>query len=54
MEDIYQVLDVKNVGQILKKYNLLKQDYNNKSYMIKILSLKIIELNNELKEKKLN
>ena len=52
MEDIYQVLDVKNVGQILKKYNLLKQDYNNKSYMIKILSLKIIELNNELKKKK--
>ena len=51
MEDIYQVIDVQNVGQILKKYKLLKQDYNNKSYMIKILSLNIINLNNELKKK---
>ena len=51
MEDIYQVIDVKNVGQILKKYNLLKQDYNNKSYMIKIKSLDIINLNADLKKK---
>ena len=51
MEDIYQVIDVKNVGQILKKYNLLKKDYNNKSYKIKILSMNIMNLNNELKKK---
>jgi len=51
MEDIYQVIDVKNVGQILKKYNLLKQDYNNKSYMIKIKSMDIINLNADLKKK---
>ena len=52
MEEIFQVLDVKNVGQILNKYNLLKQDYNSKSYLIKLKSVDIINLNNELKSKK--
>ena len=51
MEEIFQVLDVKNVGQILNKYNLLKQDYNNKSYLIKLKSLDITNLNNQIKQK---
>ena len=52
MEEIFQVLDVKNVWQILNKYNLLKQDYNSKSYLIKLKSVDITNLNNELKLKK--
>ena len=52
MEEIFQVLDVKNVGQILNKYNLLKQDYNSKSYLIKLKSVDITNLNIELKLKK--
>ena len=51
MEEIFQVLDVKNVGQILNKYNLLKQDYNSKSYLIKLKSIEITNLNNHLKLK---
>ena len=51
MEEIFQVLDVKNVGQILNKYNLLKQDYNSKSYLIKLKSVDITNLNKQLKLK---
>ena len=51
MEDIYQVLDVENVEQILQKYNSLQKDYNKKSYMIKNQSLEITNLNNDLKKK---
>ena len=52
MKNIYQVLDVENVGQILEKYNTLQKDYNKNSYMIKNISLEIINLNNDLKNKK--
>ena len=51
MENIYHVIDVENVGEILEKYKLLKQDYDNKSYKAKIKSLEIINLNSELKKK---
>ena len=49
MEDIYQVLKVDNVSEILKKYNRLNQEYNNKSLLLKIKSIEIVNLNSTLK-----
>ena len=52
MEGIYQVLDVENERQILRKYTSLKQDYNDKSYKIKLKSMEIMNLTGELKNQK--
>ena len=52
MEGIYQVLDVENEKQILRKFTSLKQEYNDKSYKIKLKSTTIMNLTSELKKKK--
>ena len=52
MEGIYQVLDVENERQILRKYTSLKHDYNDKSYKIKLKSMEIMNLTGELKNQK--
>ena len=51
MEGIYQVLNVENERQILHKFTSLKQEYNDKSYKIKLKSTTIMNLTSELKKK---
>ena len=50
MEDIYQVLKIDNVNEILRKYNRLSQEYNNRSLLLKMKSIELTDLNSTLKK----